>query len=160
MLRPKQCSEVEPRSQGNRVLFQQLTRLVQVGLPCRIAGAVFRVFLPFPVICRHSGGGWALVQDRHARMSGGLCLPTPSGIELILERGRQAWKGADDSKMQLQLWKTRLPRSCSWRIRALASQGVEWVHSRAGNSILQEAEVIYDAQRQDGGRHSQLHAPT
>ena len=41
-------------------------------------------------------------------------MPTASGIELfliesILERGRRAWQRANDSKMQLQLWKTRLP---------------------------------------------------
>ena len=69
-----------------------------------ICRGCFSFFRPFPVI-----PGWPLVQGRPGGMSGWLCLPTAIGIELILERGRQAWQGANDSKMQLQPWKTRLP---------------------------------------------------
>ena len=92
--------------QGNRFLFQQLCGLVRRSLHCRFAGADFSFFLPFPAISGHSGlaagPGWSLERGRPAGMLGGLCLPNAIGIELILERWRQAWQGANDSKMQPQ----------------------------------------------------------
>ena len=61
-------------------------------------------FRSFPVIpC------WPPVPGRPAGMAGGLCSPNFISTELILGRWRQAWQGANDSKMQLQPWKTRLP---------------------------------------------------